>query len=81
MVTSTRTPISRCTCGVHLDAATGREGTAPSAGAISLCGYCGATWVFAEDLTLAPLDIATLPPAVREQVQTMQARIRARRPS
>lgn len=82
MASTTQTPVSVCTCGEHLDAATGRPGTTPKEGDVSLCGYCGALWSFNKDLTLQPLDVNTLPPGPnRQQILRAQAIIRSRRPS
>jgi hypothetical protein len=79
--TTTGTVESRCSCGTVLEAATPLPGTEPDAvpqpGDVTVCLDCGKAYTFAGDLGIVPLDLATLPPEDRRQVEEAQAEVRA----
>jgi len=50
---TTRMPVTNCpTCGAANDAASGRTGTVPDPGDVSICAYCGEVCTFDESYRL-----------------------------
>jgi hypothetical protein len=77
-LTTTRIPPTRCACGAVLDASSGRPGTVPTAGDLSLCFACGALAQYDAALALVPvaLDALRMAPMERAKILRLQATIR-----
>jgi hypothetical protein len=80
---SARLPQSSCpSCGKLCDAATEVGGDAhPEPGDVSICFYCCGVSRYSATLVLEKLDLGTLRPALRAEVEHLQSLIRSRRPS
>jgi len=81
-ITSTRLPSSACpVCGTLLDAATGKTGTRPKPGDLTLCIKCGEILIFEDDMFLKVAPAQVLESLSREKyeyVRRIQRNIRSR---
>ena len=80
-MTTTEVPVARCACGAIFECATNAPSSPdvarPKPGDPTVCFECAAPYVFDEALLVQPLDVASLEPDLRRQVQELQAQIRA----
>ena len=72
-LSKTRTPVSICsTCSLELDMASGKRGTSPKEGDVSICKGCGQLAKFDKDLKLIPIEIEDLGDDYEESLETIR---------
>ncbi len=82
MKTIQHDPLTCTGCGEQMDCSMNTAGDEePTPGDVTVCILCREPMRYGPTLALEPLDLATVPPDVRQRIETVQRAIAASAPS